>query len=212
MDEHTADLSPDEQKAEQEGLKEVPEDELRKKVAEEYGVDPESQSELLEKIVAKEKEHRKRTSGVIRQKIKYRNELNTIKGTPKPINNQEESKIDPQKIDEMVNEKVKASLEERDLNNLNLPDELKDEVRTLAQLKKISVLEAAKLPYVTARKSEIEADRLIRDATPKGDGRGPAHKYSDPSKMPKLTDFDYKSPEGRTQYETALAEWKKRQK
>lgn len=50
-------VSPDELKADEEATKEVKEDELRDKLAEEFGLNPEEDADLLEKLVNREKSH-----------------------------------------------------------------------------------------------------------------------------------------------------------
>jgi len=50
-------VSPDELKADEEATKEVKEEELRDKLAEEFGLNPDDDADLLEKLVNREKSH-----------------------------------------------------------------------------------------------------------------------------------------------------------
>jgi hypothetical protein len=56
-------VSPDELKADEEATKEVKEDELRDKLAEEFGLSPDDDADLLEKLVNREKSHHEKLTG-----------------------------------------------------------------------------------------------------------------------------------------------------
>lgn len=58
--------------AEQAATQTPKEDEIRAKIVEEMGFDPETDSERIDKLVAKELDHHKKLSTTIGQKIKYR--------------------------------------------------------------------------------------------------------------------------------------------
>ena len=68
MDENKKELelSPEELKAEEEAGKEVAEDELRDKLAEEFGLDPDENADLDEKLVEKEKSNHEKLSSAIK--------------------------------------------------------------------------------------------------------------------------------------------------
>jgi hypothetical protein len=148
-------VSPDELKADEEATKEVKEDELRDKLAEEFGLNPDDDADLLEKLVNREKSHHEKLTGAIKQKINWREKA---KMTPKNSDIGDGKKTDKETPDvgTLVESKLKEILEERDLESLDLTDELKTEVKDLAKLKGISVREAANLPYIRSRKEEAE--------------------------------------------------------
>lgn len=187
----------EEQIAEEEATKEVAEDELREKLAEDLGVDPDEQSDLLDKLVQREKAHRGKLSDAIRQKISWRDKVQ--KTSEKPKDNPKEG-VNPNKetpnIDELLEQKLNERLEKKELEDLDLSDDLKAEVKDLAKLKGISVREAAKLPYITSRKEEIEREERIKAASPKRSNKGSYVSNYDPSKPLNPEDFDFNTPEG----------------
>ncbi|MGI6249828.1 MAG: hypothetical protein ACOYKD_00465 [Anaerolineaceae bacterium] len=94
-------------------------------------------------------------------------------------------------------------MEERDLQELGLPEELRAEVKDLAQLKKISVKEAANLPYIKNRKEEIEREAKILNSSPKRKGSGSYVSNIDPSKPLNPDDFDLSTEKGRKKWNEA---------
>lgn len=155
-------------------------DQLKEKLAADLGLDPddEAQAGILEKALEREVRQRAITAKAIQQKKKYRDELQSFK-TGKPDGN---AKPDVD-LDKTVEAKVLETLERRDLQALNLSEELQEEVRTLAKLKNISVMEAAKLPYILSRKQEIEREARLVDASPTGASKG-RMSNPDPGKPP----------------------------
>lgn len=194
-------ISPEEQKAEEEIQKEVNEDELREKLAEDFGLDPEDedQKELLNKIVEREKSHREKLSGAIKQKISWRDKAKTSekpKDKPeegKDPNKKEETPADPYEVARQV---FQEEQDKKDLKELNLPDDLQDEVKNLAKLKGISIREAAQLPYILSRKEEIEKEERIKNAIPKRSNKGSYATSVDPSKPLNPENYDFNTPEG----------------
>lgn len=197
-------LSPEELKAEEEATKEVKEDELRSKLAEDFGLDPEKDTDLLNKLVDREKSHHEKLTGAIKQKINWREKA---KGTSKNSENGEDKKSNKETPDvgELVESKLKEILEARDLESLSLTDDLKAEIKDLAKLKGISVREAAELPYIRSRKEEAEREERIKNATPKRSGQGSYVFNIDPSKPLNPADFDLNTEEGRKAWNEARA-------
>lgn len=207
MDPDDKNLVPtEEQTAEEEANKEVKEDELREKLAEELGMDPDTDKELLDKLVEREKVNHKKLSDAIKQKISWRTKAQTTSEKSKDNSKDggEPNKETPN-IDELVDRKLNERLEAMDLKNLDLPDELKDEVKDLAKLKGISVREAAQLPYIKARKEEAEREERIKAATPKRTNKGAYVPNYDPSKPLNSADFDLNTEEGRKAWQEARA-------
>ena len=189
-------LSPEEQKAEEEVAKEVNEDELREKLDDDMGLDPDEQSDLLDKLVEREKTHREKLFGAIKQKRSWREKAQaSVNSTdnPKKGNAQDKKDLD---IDELVDRKLNERLEKQDLDSLTLTDDLKAEVKDLAKLKGISVREAAQHPYILNRKEEAEREQRIQNATPKRSNKGSYAASYDPSKPLDPADFDFNSDEG----------------
>jgi hypothetical protein len=208
MDENNKNLevTPEEQKAEQEAQAEVKEDELRDKLASDFGIDPEDEEkkEFLDKLVANEKSHREKLSGAIKQKITWRTKFQETSKKPegqKPKDGKPDKEMP--NIDELVDRKLNERLEARDLESLGLSDDLKAEVKDLAKLKGISVRDAAQLPYIKARKEEVEREERIKKATPKRSNSGSYTPSYDPSKPLNPDDFDMNTEEGRKAWKEA---------
>lgn len=183
-------------------------DELKSKLAEDLGLDPddESQAQILENALKRETRQREITAKAIQQKQKYRKELEAYQaGTgPKPEGNAQNRDVD-------VKSAVLEILEQRDLQSLSLSEDLEDEVKTLAKLKNISVMEAAKLPYIQSRKQEIEREARISEATPSGNSKGTISKNTDPSKPPLRGNYT-SDEEGSKSYNKDLEAYLKRQR
>lgn len=205
-DEKKIDISPEEQMAEQEAQKEVQEDEIRDRLAEDLGIDPDEQSDLLDKLVEREKTQHEKLSGAIKQKINWREKA--LKSSDKPKENPKEGNTQKEEepdVDKLIEQKLTERLEARELEELDLPDDLKVEVKDLAKLKGISVREAAQQPYIKARKAEIEEAKRIEDATPKRSKQGGYKSEIDPSKPLNPEDFDLNSEEGVKAWKEAKA-------
>ena len=200
MDEPT-EITPEEQKAEQDAIADVKDDELRSKIAEEMGIDPEDEAELLDKVFAREKANREKLSGAIKQKISWREKANTsVKKTSK-----KDGESPEKSTDELVSQKVKDALEARDLEELSYPDDIKAEIKDLAKLRGISVREASKLPYIQSRISEAENKKKLEDAIPTRKKTGGYVPNFDPTKQLNPADFDLSTEEGRKAWNDAKA-------
>jgi len=205
-DEKSLEVSPEEQKAEEEATREVADDELREKLAAELGVDPETDNELLDKLVERERANYEKLQTAIRQKRSWREKALQTSGKP-AVNPQagKNPSVETPDIDKLIDEKVRERLEERDLESLGLPEELKGEVKRLAKLEGISVREAAQLPYIQYRKQEAEKEQRIKNATPKRTSSGAYVPVYDPSKPLNPADFDLDTEEGRKAWQEAKA-------
>lgn len=207
-EEHIEKESPEELQAEEETLQDVEEDELRSKLAEDYGIDPEEGSELLDKMVAKEKESRKRLQAAIRQKRNWRERAE--KGTSKKPNSGEgKTQTSKGLTPEEVDERFKTLMEQRDLESLSLPEEVEADVKTLAKIKNISVKEAAKDPYIQSRLQAIEQEEKIKKGTPRRGNKGGYIPSGDPSKAPNPEDYDFSKKEDRDAWAEAKAAHRK---
>jgi len=210
MDEHNNDITPEEQKAEQDAIAEVKDEELREKIAQDLGIDPEDEKELLDKLVEREKASHEKLSGAIKQKISWREKAKTSE--KKPDDDKSKGGKPPEKVtEELIDQKVNERLEARDLEALTLPDEIKAEIKDLAKLRGISVREASKLPYIQSRISEAENQKKIDDATPTRKNKGSYAPNVDPSKPLNPADFDLSTEEGRKSWNDAKASRRKYQ-
>lgn len=198
-------LTPEERTAEEEATKEVNIDELKDKLAEDFGLDPDTDEELLDKLIEREKSHREKLSGAIKQKINWRTKFTSKKPEENPTEDKKSNKGETPDIDRLLDAKFAERMEERDLQELNLSDDLKTEVKDLAKLKGISVREAAQLPYILQRKEVIEKEERIKNATPTRSNKGSYTASVDPSKPLNPADFDFNSEEGVKAWKEAKA-------
>jgi hypothetical protein len=193
-------VSPDELKADEEIQKGVTDDELKSKVAEEFGLNPETDTEMLDKLVAKEKSHHEKLSNAIKQKISWRTKVTASKPDEKG------GSLKPEDVGNLVDQKVRETLENRDLESLSVSDEIKAEIKDLAKLKNISVRDASKLPYIVSKIEEAEKEERIKNGTPKRTNAGGKTIAIDPSKPLNSSDFDLGTDEGRKSWNEAKAE------
>lgn len=179
-------------------------DDLRFKLAEDLGLDPDddAQAAILDKAYQRETRQREITAKAIRQKQKVREQLKQFQSKGNA-----QTDVDFEKIAEA---KALEILERRDLQALSLPEELQEEVKTLAQLKKISVLEAARLPYILSRKQEIERETRLIEASPSGNSKGRISN-PDPNKPPLRNNYT-PDVEGSKAYRQDMDAYNKRMK
>ena len=193
MDEKEFTPTPEEATLEQEALSEVKEDELREKLAGELGI--EADNPLLDTLVQREIKQREMLSTAIGQKIKYR----TIAKDGKPPKKEEPKPEDNKRplTAEEIEEKVRTQFEERDLGEMEVSDDIKAQIKSLARVKNISVRQAAKDPYIVhlveTEKAEQKSDDATITRTPKG-----AKVVFDKAKPPKV---DMSTAEGRKTWE-----------
>ena len=185
----------EELKQEEEALKETKEEEIRKSVIDELELDEsdEKDSKTIDKITKERVSRSQEKGSLTRQKIKLRDELTTLKGQ-KPPAEPAKPASPPEQVD--VDKKINDALNERDLKALDLSDELKDEIKTLAKVKGISYIEASKQPYILHLKEEEERKALIDKASIKPGQKGQAAAKTFP-KGTTAKDFDPNTPEGR---------------
>lgn len=135
----------DELAAEQAALADKKEEEIRASVISEFGFDEAADAERIEKAVTKELDHSKKLSKAIGQKIEWRTKATTPK---EPAPTAQEHK--PEDIAKTVEATVAKTLEQRDLDSMDYPDNIKSEIKRIAQMTGKSVSQAAKDPYVVS--------------------------------------------------------------
>ena len=188
MDEKELTTTPEEATLEQEAIAEVKEDEVREKLAADLGI--ESDNPLLESLVKREIEQRKKLSTAIGQKIKFREAAKT--GAKPPAVVPKPDATVPKTAEEIA-ETVRQQFEQRDLDELDFPDELKKEIAAVAKLKNISIRQAVKDPYIDYKVKAFETEKKSDDATIVRKDKG-GKAIFDRSKPPKV---DMSTAEGR---------------
>ena len=202
-EEEEAELTPEEKEAEQAALADVKDDELREKLAADLGIDPDEDSELLNKVVAREKAQRERLSGAIKQKISWREKAKSSSTKPDEKSKGGNAKTEMPDIEALVEQKLNERMEAQDLKSLELPDDLKEDVKTLAKTKGISIREAAQSEYITFLKEKMAREERIKQASPKRSNKGTYTTNIDPSKPLNPSDFDLNTDEGRKAWKEA---------
>lgn len=149
----------EEMEAEKGHLVEVKEEQVREDVLKEYGFDPETDAEKIEKAVKREVAHRKSLSTAIGQKRAWREKAtgNGKGNSPAPDNTGKDKGLSQEDVDRRVSE----TLEKRDLEALDYPDEIKASIAKLAKVEGISIKKALGDPYIVAK---IEAHNKIKNA------------------------------------------------
>jgi hypothetical protein len=102
----------------------------------------------------------------------------------------------PDNFDEMLEKKLNAKLEEKELNSLDYSDELKTNVKAYAKANNMSISEAIKSPYMDFLKSEEDKKARTEDASLGNKRRAPSS--SDLTKVDP-TNFDMSTDDGRKQ-------------
>lgn len=202
MDEDDKNTTPTETaqelEAEKEHLTQVREDELRTKIVSDYGFDPEEDKERIDRLVARELDHKIKLSQAVGQKIKYRTELTELKGKlPKA-----EPQASKQDKSEDLDERLTKALEKRDLEALEYPDDIKKAIARVADIEGISVRKAVSDPYVASR---IEAWQKQQDAEEAALSRNNKTGGKAKHDIDNPPDFDMSTDEGRKGWDN----WKK---
>lgn len=138
----------------------VKEEEVRDAVIAEYGFDEVDDAERIDKMVAKEVEHRTKLSQAIGQKIKHRTDAEELRKKV-AIPPQEKTNVPPVDVEKIVAEQ----LEKRDLDALEYSDELKTEIQRIAKLNNISVKQAVRDPYIAFKLNEYEREQKTEEAS-----------------------------------------------
>lgn len=173
--------------AEAEALKESKEEEIRANVINEYGFNEIDDAERIDKLVAKELKSKEMLSQAIGQKIKYREQLKTIV-PPAPV-----APKTPDVSLDKVQETIKQTLEQRDLEALEYPDDIKAKIQNTAKVNGITVKQALRDPYIAFLIGENEKAQKAEEAaiTRKPNASGKAN-YSIDEDPPEI---DTSSPE-----------------
>jgi len=153
-------VSPEELAAEQAALQDTKQEEIRANVIAEFGFDEVNDAERIDKMVTKEMDNRKKLSTAIGQKINYRTLLAQRPKDPVPP-----EKVETPDIDAKVKETVAQTLEQRDLESLDFPDDLKSEIKRVAQIQNVSIKQAARDPYIANKIADYEKEQKTEAAS-----------------------------------------------
>jgi hypothetical protein len=203
MDENNNIVSPDEAQAEQEALAEAKVDEVRAKVVTDLGLtDDDTNKPVIDKLVERELSHKKKLSEAIGQKIKWRDTAKTAKPIQQTQQQQQNTPLDAETIRKQTEATVTASLEQRDLDEMDYSDEIKAEIKRVARVNNTSVRAAEKDPYIQYRITQANATNRNTEA-----GISPSRK-STAVQSTTIPKFDLSTEEGRKDYDA----WKQSKK
>lgn len=197
MDIEDIKVSDEEIQEETEAQKQLVEDEIREAVVADLGIeDNDDNKELIDKLVARETDHRTKLSKAVGQKIKYREQL----GGKKPVVSADKSKkteqVDPAKL-------VEEKFMQRDLDEMDHSDKVKDQIKRIAQLNDISIRKAEQDPYIQHMIAEEARQKKVDDAAKNGKKNSKTGTVIDVSKPLDVSQFDLSTEEGRAEWEEA---------
>lgn len=198
----TVTVSEEEQKFESEALVEAKEEEVRAKIITEFGFDEVDDAEKIDKLVKKELDHSKKLSTAIGQKINWRTKATTPPPLVTPPQTPAPKGMAPEDVEKVVSTKLSETLEQRDLEAMEYPENIKKEIQRIAKITNVSVKQAERDPYVITQfiepwRKENKLDEATISKTNKHSG-----KRSD--SFDKIPDFDMSTEKGRKDWE----EWK----
>lgn len=200
-------LSPEEHTAEQEALAEAKEDDVRAKVIADLGLeDNDNNKSIIDKVVGREMEHRSTLSKAVKQKIDWRTKALGPDGKPKDPQKPDESKVDPtdpEAIRKAAAEATRAEFEQRDLDEMDYSDEVKEQIKRVAKYNNSSIRAAAKDPYIQSLIENETKQRKADEAAENGSGKTRSGVQIDTSKPLDPKDFDLSTEEGRAEWEEA---------
>jgi hypothetical protein len=179
--------------AEENALKEPQQEELINQVVEKYGLDIDTQAELISAIVADKLEERKKFSTVIKQKRTWRDKATMLEKGDKP--KAPATADDSLNVESLIEAKLQERLDKRDLDSLEISDELKKEIKDYASLHKTTIGEARKSEYIN-----FLMDKEVRKAKSDDASISSKHNKSYATKNLKdmsPKDFDLSTEEGR---------------
>lgn len=186
----------EELEAEKTHLAEVKEDEIRQEIINEFNFDEDEDKDRITKAVDREIKNRKNLFSAIGQKRKYRDEYNKLKDSPADKKGAQTENL------EDLDTRLDAALTKRELEALEYPDEIKNAIKRVIDIDKISIKKAKEDPYVSAK---IEAWQKTQKAEDAALGRNnksrTQHTSDDPTSPP---DVDMNTEEGRKEYD----DWK----
>lgn len=182
-------------------LKDSKEEEIRNSVIEKYGLDEEDNKELIDKLTKDFVAQRKSFGKVVSQKRSYREALH--KSNPPKQDDQKPKATDD--VEKLVEEK----LFNRDLDELDVSDTLKDEIKNVCKIKNIGIRKALKDPYITFLQKQEEDEKKLDKSIISGSKKNGKPVVVDTSKPLDPADFDMSTKEGRDAWDKAKEAKKK---
>ncbi len=197
---------PKENLQEEEELLKLPHvDEVKKGLIDKFGLNEELDGDLINKLIEEENINQRRLATAIKQKRTWREKAESQMGKKE----EEKPQMQVPKVDEiekLVDQRVSARLEERELESLSYSDKMKDELKSFAKANGFTIKQAMGSDYFSFLKSQEESRAKVDEASIGGKRKAPT-KSDFASKNP--SDFDLTTEEGRADYEK-FKEWRKK--
>ena len=173
---------------------------VRTQIIEKHGLDEDADADLIANLVKDKLEDMKRFGKLVGQKRKWR-------GIAQKEPEKEIKKVQPEGDEKFGKEEVEKLIADRDfkkdLESLDVSDELRKQVETYAKLNNCSPKEALKSSYITFLKSEEDKKAQEVEAGVGGIRRTHAKKGGEEITKENFSadNFDFTTEEGRKEYE-----------
>lgn len=206
MDDNLIAPTVEELAAEDIAIKESKEEEIRSSVLEKYGLAEDTDSELIDKLTKDIISQQKSFGKVVSQKRSWRDKA--LNPTKKEETKVIDKNLNVEDILKQADAKAEEKFMNRDLEDLEASDTLKEEVKKLAKMKDLSIRQAFKDPYIVYLKSQEDAEKKLDKATIKTVKNGKTVAIDSDTKLDP-NDFDMSTKEGRDAWDAAKAAKKK---
>ena len=185
----------EELKEEELALVDSKEEEIRSSIIEKYNLDENIDADLIERLTEDFSAQRKSFGKVVSQKRSWREKALAAKPKEEKKEGKEENP-DIKEIERMVEERFFN----RDLDELDVDDDIKEAVKQLSKVEKISVKQAFSNPYIQFLVSQKEVENKAVGSIPtKTRHSATVNKGSDNTLNP--DDYDFSTKEGRDKWE-----------
>lgn len=135
------------------------------------------------------------------QKIRAEKAEARLKALSGDTKNKPESTFDAEAIRKEAEQAAIKAIEQRELQSLNYPDEIKDEIKFVMERKGLTVRDAEQNPYIQSLVAEHQRAERVANASAASSGGSMAYKF-DPNTPP---DVDVSTEDG----QKAIEQWER---
>lgn len=198
MDENLLNQQPtaEELEEEEKALADSKEEDIRNSVIEKYDLDEDIDADLVTKLTEDFIAQRKSFGKVVSQKRNWREKALTTK----PKEEKKEEKVENPDIKE-IERMVEERFFNRDLEELEVDDEIKESIKQLSKVENISVKEAYSNPYIQFLVSQKETENKALGSIPKRKSSVTVKQGTDAALDP--NNYDLSTEAGRAEWEAA---------
>lgn len=202
MDDEPKAPTAEELAAEDIAIKESKEEDIRSSVLEKYELAEDTDSELIDKLTKDIISQQKSFGKVVSQKRSWRDKA--LNPTKKEETKVGDKNLTADEIKKQASNEIEEKFMKRDLEEIDVSDTLKEEIKKLAKLKDLSIRQAFKDPYIVYLKSEEDAEKKLDKATIKTVKNGKTVAIDSDTKLDP-NDFEMSTAEGRKAWDAAKA-------